>query len=253
MPRHIVRTFIESFRAGNVESLATVGLIGEGLDVPGLASVSLCRPTKSLTVYLQQSGRCNRGGEGVARIMDHVANWQRHGLPDDDREWTLEGRVKRRAAPGTLSIWTCPDCWRVNRSITPECAGCGCPKPRDVVRLEEQAAELELITRSAVGDVHSVCTTPEQYRRFASIHGKQPTWAAYQWWVSQNRASTENAFLAAAGQLRPTEQEYLQAARECDVHQVQARVYARLIGLRRARSGAIPDKHPAQSGADARA
>jgi DNA repair protein RadD len=232
MPRTLVRCAIEDLRHGTVQSLATVGLIGEGLDVPGLGSVSLCRPTKSLTVYLQQSGRCNRGGAGVARIMDHVANWQRHGLPDDDREWTLEGRVKRKAAPGTLSIYTCPACWRCNRSTVLVCP-CGEPKPREVVRMEQEAAELELITRADLKDVHETCTTPEQYRKFASLHGKPPAWAALKYWEGRNRASNANPFLAAAGQVRPTVEEFYQAATECDVHLMEARVYARVIGLRK--------------------
>jgi DNA repair protein RadD len=232
LPKELIRAQVANLRSGAIESLATVDMIGEGLDVPGLASVSLCRPTKSLTIYLQQSGRCNRGGDGVARIMDHVANWQRHGLPDDDREWSLDGRVKRRAEAGSFPIWTCPACWRCNRSTVLYCP-CSEPKPRNIVRMEEAAAQLELITRADAGDIHELCSSPAEYRRFASLHGKQPTWAAYQWWLRGNRASTENVFLAVAGQVRPTMAEYLISARECDVHQAQALVYARLIGLRR--------------------
>jgi DNA repair protein RadD len=123
LPRVEVRARVAGLRTGVVDSLATVDMIGEGLDVPGLSSASLCRPTQSLTVYLQQAGRCNRGGRGVARVMDHVANWQRHGLPDDDREWTLEGRVKRKAAPGVLPVWDCEACWTVNRSTCATCYG----------------------------------------------------------------------------------------------------------------------------------
>ena len=29
-----------------------------------------------------------------AVIIDHVGNYARHGMPDDDREWTLEKRKK---------------------------------------------------------------------------------------------------------------------------------------------------------------
>lgn len=232
MQPHMVRCAIEDLRHGTIQSLATVAMVGEGLDIPGLGSVSLCRPTKSLTVFLQQSGRCNRGGDGVARIMDHVANWQRHGLPDDDREWTLEGRVRRKSAPGTLSVWTCPECWRCNRSTVVVCP-CGEQKPREVVRLEEQAAELELITRAPIGEIHEICETPQQYRRFASVHGKPPAWAALKFWEGRNRASNDNPFLAAAGQVRPTMEEFFQAASECDVHLMEARVYARVIGLRK--------------------
>jgi superfamily II DNA or RNA helicase len=208
-------------------------MIGEGLDVPGLASVSLCRPTKSLTIYMQQAGRCNRGGEGIARVMDHVQNHAIHGLPDDDREWTLEGRVKRRAAPGTLSIWSCPACWVCNRSTLPTCAGCGAPKPRDVVRMEEQAAELEVISRADVSDIHEVCTTAEDYVRFAAAKKKSGQWAAYQFWLRDNRARSDNAFLAAAGQVQPTMRQYLSAAEACGLHSHTARVYAAAIGLRR--------------------
>jgi hypothetical protein len=165
--------------------------------------------------------------------MDHVQNHATHGLPDDDREWTLEGRVKRRAAPGTLSIWSCPACWVCNRSTLLTCAGCGAPKPRDVVRMEEQAAELEVISRADVSDIHAVCTTAEDYVRFAAMKKKSGQWAAYQFWLRDNRARNDNAFLAAAGQVRPTRDEYLQAAAACGVHSMQARVYADAIGLRR--------------------
>ena len=232
MSREMIRAHLAGLRNGNVESLSTCSIISEGLDVPGLSSVADCRPTKSLSRVLQAWGRCNRGGAGVARVMDHVANYTRHGLPDDDREWSLEGRIKRKAAPGTIPIWTCPQCWRCNHSQVLVCP-CGAPKPQQVVVMEQRAAELELITRSPLEDIHTVCTTPEDYREFASRHGKQPTWAAYRWWERHNRASTENAFLAAAGQLRPTAPEYLQAAAACGVDSMQAKVYARMIGLRR--------------------
>lgn len=232
MPRDQIRYLVSALRSGSVDSLATVDMIGEGLDVPGLASVSQCRPTQSLTIYLQHSGRCNRGGAGTARVMDHVANWQRHGLPDDDREWSLQGRVKRRAKPGMISIWDCPACWRVNRSQVRICEGCGMPKPRELVEIEERAAELEVITRADVGEIHDLCSTPHQYVDFARAHGKRNTWAAMKWAERDKRARDDNPFLAAAGQLRPSRAEFLAAAELCGVHSVQAREAAKMMGLR---------------------
>jgi superfamily II DNA or RNA helicase len=232
LPRERVRALVAGLRSGSVQSLATVDMIGEGLDVPGLASVSCCRPTASLQVYLQQRGRCNRGGTGVARIMDHVGDWQRHGLPDDDREWTLAGRVRSKRDPGTLSVWSCPECWAVTRSTSPACSRCGALKPRELVEMETRAAELELINRASVADVHEVCTSPEDYARFAKAKGKTLSWAALKLWERDNRASNDNAFLAAAGQLKPTRAEFLAAAAAVGMDEVRARESAKLHMLR---------------------
>jgi DNA repair protein RadD len=232
LPRVEVRARVAGLRTGVVDSLATVDMIGEGLDVPGLSSASLCRPTQSLTVYLQQAGRCNRGGRGVARVLDHVANWQRHGLPDDDREWTLEGRVKRKAAPGVLPVWDCEACWTVNRSTCAACVRCGAPKPRVLVEAEERAAELEVISRADKGDIHELCATPAEYARFARAKGQRPEWGALKWAERLKRHAGDNPFLAAAGTVRPTLREFLSAAEACGLHSQQARAYGRGIGLR---------------------
>lgn len=232
MPQERVGDLIAGLRSGSVESLAVVDMLGEGLDIPGLASVSCCRSTASLTIALQQWGRCNRGGSGIARIMDHVANWQRHGLPDDDREWTLAGRVRVKRDPGTLSVWSCPACWAVTRSTSQACSRCGAAKPRELVEMETRAAELEVISRASVADVHEVCATAEDYARFAAAKGKSLSWAANQLWLRDNRASNDNAFLAAAGQLKPTRQEFLAAARAVGMDEVRAKESAKLQMLR---------------------
>ena len=60
--------------------------------------VQFLRPTASLIVYLQAIGRGLRVEPGKPEliVLDQVANWQRHGLPDDDREWSLAGQTKSR-------------------------------------------------------------------------------------------------------------------------------------------------------------
>lgn len=231
MPREQVRSLIDGLRTGSVESLCSVSMIGEGLDIPGLASVSLCRPTKSLTVYLQQAGRCNRGGDGVARVIDHVGNWRGLGLPDDDREWTLQGPIKRKAAPGTVSVWDCPECWVVNRSQQQTCGGCGAAKPRELVLMEERAAELERITSADTGDVHAHCETPEDYLRFAKLHGKRQTWAVLKW--CERPSESASPFAIAAGTVRPTIREYVRAARMMGLNESHARIAAEHMRLTR--------------------
>jgi len=228
-----IRQLIDGLRTGSVESLASVGMIGEGLDVPGLASVSLCRPTKSLTIYLQQSGRCNRGGQGVARVFDHVQNWREHGLPDDDREWSLKGRIaKKRDASGGFSVWDCPECWAVNRSTNETCIACGMDKPREIRITEQVEARLELITAADRKEIHDLCETIEDYKQFAKIHRKPPTWAAYQWAMRDLRiASDGDPFLEAAGTPRPNRKQFFHAAHQMGLNPKYAAIYARQINL----------------------
>lgn len=233
LPKEKIKQLIDGLRSGSVESLASVGMIGEGLDVPGLASASLCRKTKSLTVYMQQCGRPNRGGEGVARIFDHVENWREHGLPDDDRQWTLKGRIKsKREESGGFAVWDCPECWVVNRSTTDVCIACGTDKPREIRITEQVEARLELITAADRKDIHDLCETLEEYKQFAKVHRKPPTWAAYQWAARDLRVeSGGDPFLEAAGSPRPSRDRFFRAAHQMGLSPKYASIYAKQIHL----------------------
>ncbi len=84
---------IEEFRRGAIDILCNVDLISEGFDVPDCECAILLRPTKSLTLFIQQSMRCMRYKPGKrAVIIDHVGNYARFGMPDDDRKWTLQDK-----------------------------------------------------------------------------------------------------------------------------------------------------------------
>ena len=82
-----------AFREGRIRVLTNCALFDEGLDIPGLDGVILARPTASLGRFLQMVGRALRPcpDKEYARIIDLAGNWERHGLPDDERTWTLDG------------------------------------------------------------------------------------------------------------------------------------------------------------------
>ena len=88
-----------AFREGRIRVLSNCALFDEGLDIPGLDAVILARPTASLSRFLQMVGRSLRPSPDKphASIIDLAGNWTRHGLPDDDRVWSLDGveSVKR--------------------------------------------------------------------------------------------------------------------------------------------------------------
>jgi superfamily II DNA or RNA helicase len=85
---------------GELMIITSCMIISEGFDVPAVAGAILLRPTMSLSLFLQQIGRSLRPkeGGGCAIILDHVGNVNRHGMPDMERVWTLDG-LKGDAEP----------------------------------------------------------------------------------------------------------------------------------------------------------
>jgi len=85
--------------SGEIEVLCNVNLFTEGWDCPAISCVIMARPTASLTLYLQCVGRGMRpdlsSGKSDLLILDHAGNMARHGMPDEDREWSLETREQR--------------------------------------------------------------------------------------------------------------------------------------------------------------
>lgn len=118
---------IQRFIAGETLVLTNCELFGEGFDVPAIEAVILLRPTKSLSLHLQQVGRALRPSPGKteAIILDHAGNSLIHGLPDDDRDWTLADREKRKKGESaSVAIKTCMECFHVYRPA-PACPACG--------------------------------------------------------------------------------------------------------------------------------
>ena len=115
---------VTDFRRGKIQVLCNVDLFGEGFDVPDCEAVVLLRPTKSLALHIQQSMRSMRYKEGkTAIIIDHVGNYLRHGLPDDEREWSLE--PKKQKMECKANVKTCPNCFAVVPAGKPVCPNCG--------------------------------------------------------------------------------------------------------------------------------
>ena len=75
-------------------------------------------------------------------IIDCVENVLRHGLPDEDHAWSLEGKVIHRVSniDGTYAIRTCHNCFRVYESRLKSCPYCGEPyvmKPRELKQVQD--------------------------------------------------------------------------------------------------------------------
>lgn len=174
---------IRRFRAGETKILCNVDLISEGFDVPDCSVSILLRPTKSLTLYIQQSMRCMRYLPGKRSvIIDHVGNYARFGLPDMEREWSLKPKRpgKKKDAPD-FKIRQCPKCF-FTHEWAPACPHCGYVYPVKNRTLDEiRDARLEQI-KGIVLDYTTPndCQTMEELQAYAKKHGYKPGWCYFQ-------------------------------------------------------------------------
>lgn len=118
---------IAAFERGDVKVLSNVDLFGEGFDLPSLECGIDLAPTKSLAKYLQRGGRILRTspGKNMAIYLDHAGNWERHGLFDEQRDWSLTGREITRGTQKAESIKVCTKCFAAQKPGKPACSFCG--------------------------------------------------------------------------------------------------------------------------------
>lgn len=88
-PRDVRQEMITAFINGEISVLVNVDIFTEGFDCPDVNFIQLARPTKSLSLYLQQVGRGLRIVEGKEKtiILDNVGLYNYFGLPDANRKW----------------------------------------------------------------------------------------------------------------------------------------------------------------------
>jgi superfamily II DNA or RNA helicase len=164
---------IGGLATGAVQVLCTCDLISEGLDIPGVGCVILLRPTNSLCLHVQQVGRGLRPADNKPHliILDHAGNTLRHGLPDEAREWSLDGRKgKPRTA---IALKQCPACCAIHRpaKTCPECDHVYVVRPTKGRTLRRADGELTELTRTGPGEFEAKLI--ERERRWKAMTAKQ--------------------------------------------------------------------------------
>lgn len=190
------KTTIEKFKRNEIQVLTSVDLISEGFDLPAIQAAILLRPTQSICLYLQQVGRALRPhpDKTHAIILDHAGNIERHGLPCEDREWSLSSRItpKTNKSKPTLSVKICPQCFFAIKSGPTSCPNCGLTFPvesRQITEVEGDLKEINITERRSRRREQGMAQTKQELVEIAKARGyKRPhAWAHFIWQSRQRR------------------------------------------------------------------
>jgi superfamily II DNA or RNA helicase/intein/homing endonuclease len=165
--------------SGETLVVGSVGTLSEGWDQPSVKCAVLARPTKSTGLYLQQVGRILRPWNGQrAIVLDHAGCVLEHGLPQADREFTLETKPKSRA--GQAPVRACPACFRVVGISTPRCPQCGYELIAERDFPKELAGELVEVTAPIAPPKSRTPSTRDvsELLRAAARAGRSVPWSA---------------------------------------------------------------------------
>lgn len=186
------RNILNGLGNNTVDVVTSCDLISEGTDIPAVGCCILLRPTESESLFLQQVGRGLRvieGKEGCF-ILDHAGNVLRHGMPDEDREWSLEGKKKRGSRDSSdagLRVKQCPKCYAVHE-VAPNCPQCGHFYVVESAEIKQIEGELGQVTEQLAQKIKrdkarevSMAKTFEELQAIGVRRGYKPSWARHQW------------------------------------------------------------------------
>lgn len=173
---------INQLADGELMVISNVALMIEGFDMGATVKrdvpvecVIVYTATKSLSKWLQICGRSLRRKPYPAIILDCAANCTSLGMPDEEHQWTLEGKKKYEITP----VKQCKKCYHVYRPA-PKCPECGYVAPVKERKLKKPT-EGELVEMTARINYESDCRTLQHWHILAKKLGKKPGWAYMRW------------------------------------------------------------------------
>jgi len=175
------RDIVTDLATGKISVLTSCDIVSEGFDVPVVGAAILLRPTTSLGLHLQQIGRVLRPCKGKSHsvILDHVGNLLRHGLAEDDREWSLAGQDKKAKKSESLGLRQCKKCFCLHKPA-PICPECGCVQPEPKQRkLSVIEGNLEEFSRMPIQAALKECKTRADLKALQKAKNYKPGWVFY--------------------------------------------------------------------------
>lgn len=182
------KRLISEFANGIIKILTNCSLLTFGFDLAAqvdreditVECVIDLDPTKSLSRILQKWGRVLRRKDTPAIILDHAGNIEEHGLPCEDREWTLSDRERKKAGKSDAPpVRKCPVCYHDHRPAD-KCPNCDHIYQTQSREIDEVEGDLDEITvalnkrvkRMEVGQAR----TRAELERIAKERNYNPGW-----------------------------------------------------------------------------
>lgn len=164
---------LERLASGRTWIIVNIDMFGEGTDVPEVRYIGCARATESLSLWRQMCGRVMRPAQGkdFGIICDHVGNTLRHGMPDCDYGWSLEGRRKNENSGSQIRVTTCGACFFAFDGGEKMCPYCGwVPEPRQAISPAEVEGDLteysEALVQKLLGEARKAIAPAPKRKPF---------------------------------------------------------------------------------------
>lgn len=169
---------IRRFRDGEIAVLCSVACLSVGFDAPNASCLILARPTKSLTLHLQQIGRGLRPHPEKADciVIDHAGNIERLGLPADVQVGELDQGTKTWGTRTTRERMPkpCSKCAFIKPVGTHACPKCGFAPER---QCEVATVDGEIVPLTLGASTRSDRRLYQEFLGCAEQLGKSRGWA----------------------------------------------------------------------------
>ena len=173
------KQILRDYKEGKFNVLSNCSVLTTGFDEPSIKTVIVNRATMSLSLWLQMCGRGSRPfdqKEGF-KIIDQGANVYRHGMWEEDREWSLV-KKKKRKSDGVAPVKICLPCGAINYASATKCKICDSPFPEKEKKLHKgEFVEVEKkYTRGAISKPDPKTATAKELHEYAKMKGYRPGW-----------------------------------------------------------------------------
>ncbi len=158
------------------QGIIAVNCISVGFDLPEISCIIHCRPTKSMTLYVQGIGRGMRIAldKENCLVLDQAGNVKRHGFIEDITYPSL--RLSRDTEKGAAPVKQCPDCGAYVHISARLCLQCD-HEFEIAVKKSRPPGEMKIIVRP---EDKANYATHKQLLKRAYQYGMSPFWVVFE-------------------------------------------------------------------------
>lgn len=188
---------IARFVSGEARVLSNMYVFTEGFDAPRAEVCLLARGAGHASIFLQMIGRVLRPSKETdkdhALLIDLKGVVHEHGMPDEDRRYSLDGEAISSSVDERLPLRQCPDCGAVN-APAPSCARCGFEFPPPALPEVKERELVRILRPNATLDEKQ--STFDRLAKVAADRGYKAGWLAHRFratyghWPTGYRATT---------------------------------------------------------------